>query len=72
MCTRGLWLDQGHLIMDGTAADVAAAYAERYPVRRPTKPTPRPKAKPKQTRQPATETPARLETETPGNEKTDG
>lgn len=48
MCSRALWLDQGCLIMDGPASEVAAAYAERYPVGRPkppTKPKPEPKKK---------------------------
>lgn len=43
MCTRGLWLDKGHLIMDGPANEVAAAYAKKYPVRKP--PAKRPPAK---------------------------
>lgn len=34
MCTRALWLDQGSLVMDGPAGDVAEAYAQRYPARR--------------------------------------
>ncbi|CAN5376066.1 ABC transporter ATP-binding protein [soil metagenome] len=40
MCTRGLWMDQGSLIMDGSAAEVAAAYAQKYPVRRRPPPPP--------------------------------
>ncbi len=46
MCTRALWLDQGSLIMDGDASDVAAAYAEKYPVR-PTGRKQKPKGKSK-------------------------
>ncbi|MGB3762007.1 MAG: ABC transporter ATP-binding protein [Ornithinimicrobium sp.] len=34
LCTRGLWLDQGHLIMDGASSDVAAAYAKKFPANR--------------------------------------
>ncbi|UJH70098.1 ABC transporter ATP-binding protein [Ornithinimicrobium sp. INDO-MA30-4] len=34
MCTRGLWLDKGHLIMDGPAEEVASAYAKKYPVKK--------------------------------------
>ncbi len=45
MCSRALWLDQGTLIMDGPAADVATAYAEKYPTRR--KPSQKPKLKEK-------------------------
>lgn len=42
MCSRGLWLEQGNLIMDGSAADVATAYAKKYANR-----APKPPAKPK-------------------------
>lgn len=35
MCSRALWMEQGHLIMDGSADDVATAYVERFPPRRP-------------------------------------
>lgn len=45
MCSRALWLDQGHLIMDDSANQVASAYAERYPAR-PAKPRPKAKLKP--------------------------
>ncbi|MGB6022663.1 MAG: ABC transporter ATP-binding protein, partial [Ornithinimicrobium sp.] len=46
MCSRALWLEQGSLIMDGPANEVAAAYAETYPARRK-KPAP---AKPQATK----------------------
>ncbi len=42
MCSRALWLEQGHLIMDGAPSEVVAAYAEKFPPRRPP-----PRAKPK-------------------------
>ncbi len=46
MCSRGLWLEQGHLVMDGAAADVAKAYAEKFAKRTPKPPTePKPKKK---------------------------
>ncbi len=35
MCARGLWMEQGHLVMDGTAQEVADTYAETYPPRPP-------------------------------------
>lgn len=31
LCTRGLWMDKGHLIMDGSSDEVAKAYAKKYP-----------------------------------------
>ncbi len=46
MCSRGLWLEQGNLIMDGAAADVAQAYAKKY-ANRTSKPPAKPKPKPK-------------------------
>ncbi|MGI8947362.1 MAG: ABC transporter ATP-binding protein [Ornithinimicrobium sp.] len=39
MCDRALWLEQGHLIMDGPAAEVGQAYAEKYPPRTPQRQT---------------------------------
>ena len=33
LCNRALWLEQGHLIMDGPAAEVGQAYLEKYPPR---------------------------------------
>lgn len=49
MCSRALWMEQGHLIMDGSPDDVASAYVERFPPRRPPprrRPKPPPAASP--------------------------
>ncbi len=35
LCNRALWMEHGHLIMDGAPQEVGAAYMERYPPRRP-------------------------------------
>lgn len=43
MCSRGLWLEGGNLVMDGAAPDVAAAYAQKYPARPNRPPPPRPR-----------------------------
>ena len=29
LCTRGIWLDQGKVVMDGAISDVAAAYGAK-------------------------------------------
>jgi len=42
MCSRGLWLENGSLVMDGPADEVGAAYAAKYPPR-PGRPPPRPR-----------------------------
>jgi teichoic acid transport system ATP-binding protein len=34
LCTRALWMEGGHLIMDGPPAEVGAAYLEKNPPRR--------------------------------------
>jgi teichoic acid transport system ATP-binding protein len=35
LCSRALWMENGHLVMDGSPQDVGAAYLERYPPRKP-------------------------------------
>jgi teichoic acid transport system ATP-binding protein len=35
LCNRALWMENGHLIMDGPPQEVGAAYLEKYPPRRP-------------------------------------
>ncbi len=35
MCTRVLWMEAGHLIMDGPPKEVIAAYSKKYPPRKP-------------------------------------
>ncbi|MBW8173053.1 ABC transporter ATP-binding protein [Ornithinimicrobium sp. Arc0846-15] len=57
MCTRGLWLDKGHLIMDGPSSEVAAAYAKKYPARKTAARRPAKKATTKKA--PAKKTPAK-------------
>lgn len=54
LCTRGLWMDRGHLIMDGPSDEVAKAYAKKYP---PKKAAPRKPAKKTAPAKPAANSP---------------
>jgi len=53
-CTRALWMDDGHLIMDGPAAEVVDAYAAKYGPRKKAAAA-KPKPRPQQQKQPAAE-----------------
>jgi teichoic acid transport system ATP-binding protein len=53
-CTRALWMDDGHLIMDGPAAEVVDAYAAKYGPKKKAA-APKPKPRPQQQKQPAAE-----------------
>lgn len=58
-CERALWMDQGHLVMDGPAKQVVAAYEAKYgaPTRRKRSAKERPAKKP-EAKEPAKKTPA--------------
>jgi teichoic acid transport system ATP-binding protein len=43
-CTRALWLDAGHLIMDGPAGEVVEAYTKKYGAKAKKAPPPTPAA----------------------------
>jgi teichoic acid transport system ATP-binding protein len=46
-CSRALWMDAGHLVMDGPAGEVVEAYAKKYGARAKKAPPPKPTAPPK-------------------------
>lgn len=53
-CSRALWMDDGHLVMDGPAAEVVEAYSAKYGARAAKKSPAKP-ARPQQVSEPGSE-----------------